>query len=279
MVALTSEEGVVSQLVSIPPPVVPARPPAVQATGRTDVGRIREVNEDSHAVLPHLGLFMVADGMGGEACGDIASALVIEHVRRAFEDPDTTWPRSLAKPTPEIGLPLLVGGIKRANFLIANMTTLEGWRHGMGTTFAGILVLGDRVGIAHVGDSRVYRLRGRRLDQLTEDHSLTNEYIRAGLLDPRDAGTFAYRHVLSRAIDGTENVEVDARFDIALPGDLYLVCSDGLHGAVKDAMIAAVLLEEPDLGRAAARLVGLANDNGGEDNITVVLARMGASAR
>jgi protein phosphatase len=247
----------------------------VEAIGRTNPGMVRSLNEDSFAVLPQLGLFMVADGMGGGACGEVASALVVEHVRKAFEDPDTTWPKGMPKPTPELGLPLLVGGVQRANYLIRNAVLLEEWRQGMGTTFAGILVLGDRIVIAHVGDSRVYRLRGRRLDLLTEDHSLTNEYIRAGILKPEDAPTFAYRHVLSRAIDGSEQVEVETRFDAAMPGDVFALCSDGLHGLVDHPEIARVLLSGRDLACAADRLIDAANANGGEDNITVVLVRIG----
>lgn len=268
-----------SQTLSMSPSTGPARRLPIEAAGRTDTGRVRAVNEDSFAVLSPLGLFMVADGMGGQACGEVASALVIEHVRKAFEDPDLTWPKGFARPTPEGGMPLLVGGIQRANHLIRNATALEEWRHGMGTTFAGVLVLGDRLGLAHVGDSRIYRLRGRRFDLLTEDHTLTTEYIRAGLLKPENAGTFAYRHVLSRAIDGGENVEVDTRYDAALPGDVFALCSDGLHGEVDDKTIAAVLLGERDLGLAADRLVRLANDAGGHDNVTVVLVRVGESPR
>jgi protein phosphatase len=235
---------------------------------------VRPMNEDTFAALPQLGLFMVADGMGGGACGEVASALVIEQVRKAFEDPDTTWPKGMTKPTPEVGKPLLVGGILRANYLIRNAVLLEEWRQGMGTTFAGILVLGDRIVVAHVGDSRVYRLRGRRLDLLTEDHSLTNEYIRAGILSPENAPTFPYRHVLSRAIDGSEHLEVETRFDAAMPGDVFALCSDGLHGMVDHKEVARVLLGERDLGRAADRLIEAANANGGEDNITVVLVRI-----
>jgi serine/threonine protein phosphatase PrpC len=269
----------VSHALSLSRPARMAHRLHVEAVGRTHIGLVRDVNEDRFAVLPHLGLFMLADGMGGVACGDVASTLVIDHVRAVFDDPDTTWPKGLAKPTPDSGVPLLVGAIQRANCLIRNAVLMEDWRRGMGTTFVGILVLGDRVAIAHVGDSRAYRLRGRRLDPLTEDHSLANEYIRAGLLNRTDVPTFPYRNILSRAVDGSEHVEVETRLDAAIPGDVFVLCSDGLHGMVGDAEITGVLLEEPDLGCAADRLIRRANANGGDDNITIVLARIGEPAR
>ena len=247
----------------------------VEAFGNTDTGLVREGNEDSFAVLPDLGLFMVADGVGGAAAGEVASRLTIDCVREAFENRDMTWPSTLGPP--HAGSPdasVLVAGIQRANSHLLNISRSYADKAGMATTFTGLLVLRDRVVIAHVGDSRVYRLRGRRLDLLTEDHSLLNEFIRAGLWNPDEADAFPHPNAITRAVGTDDTLEVDTRIDAPQPGDLYLICSDGLTGTVDDRRIASVLLSHGDLTVAVARLIDLANDNGGHDNITALLVRV-----
>jgi protein phosphatase len=252
----------------------------VEAFGNTDVGLVREANEDSYAVLPDLGLFMVADGVGGGAAGEVASRMALDCVREAFENREMTWPMVAGTEHRTPGARLLNAGLQRANTRIRGIASCEPDKAGMATTFAGILALADRLVIAHVGDSRVYRLRGRRLDLLTEDHSLLNEFIRAGLWSPDEAESFDQRNVITRAIGAEDALEVEFRVDAPQPGDVYLICSDGLHGMVAAEEIASVLLKHDDLTQAAFRLVELANDNGGEDNITVVLVRVvGTGAR
>lgn len=145
----------------------------------------------------------------------------------------------------------------------------------MGTTFTGILVLEDRLAVAHVGDSRAYLLRGGRLDQLTHDHTLVNELVDSGAMTREEAESSRLRNILSRALGGEERVVVDGRLVAAKAGDTLLLASDGLHGVVRDRDIAAVLLGERDLTRAATKLVERANDAGGPDNVTVVLIRIG----
>ena len=251
----------------------------IEAFGSSNIGRLRQGNEDSFAVLHHLGLFMVADGMGGAAAGEVASRMAIDCVREAFENPDMTWPAWVSARSPGgQEASLLVAGIQRANTHIFNISQRYPDKRGMGTTFAGLLALDDRLVIVHVGDSRVYRLRGRRLDLLTEDHSMLNAFIQAGMWDPEEADTFPHRNAITRAVGVDDELEVDTRVDVPHPGDTYMLCSDGLHGVLDDRQLATVLLKEEDLTVAVARLIELANDNGGPDNVTVVLVRIAGSA-
>jgi serine/threonine protein phosphatase PrpC len=241
-----------------------SEPRRFEAFGQTDVGQYRDVNEDSFAVLSRLGLFMVADGMGGHETGDVASKMAVNCVREAFEDDDTTWPWGVSGPPCRVPDDrLLVAGIKRANSLIHGAARRAGQSKGMGTTFAGILVLDDRVVIAHVGDSRVYRLRGHQLDLLTEDHSLLNQSIRNGTWDPAEADAFPAPNVITRAVGSDEDLEVDTRIDGLVPGDVYLICSDGLHGLVGARELASIMIEYTDVTQAVTRLIELANDYGG----------------
>jgi protein phosphatase len=259
--------------------VAASQPPRIQvvASWLTDIGLKREGNEDSVAVLPQLGLYMVADGMGGAAAGEVASRMVLDCVREAFEDIDMTWPstageRAGGKPDAT----LLVASIQRANALIASISRRHADKQGMGTTFAGLLVAEDQLVIAHVGDTRVYRLRDRRLDLLTEDHSLLNEFIRRGMWDPAEADVFPYPNVITRAVGTHDELEVASRVEVPQPGDVFLICSDGLHGLVDHREIASVLLKYDDLTLAVGRLIDLANRHGGHDNITAVLVRVTA---
>jgi serine/threonine protein phosphatase PrpC len=258
-----------------------SEPLPYEAFGLTDVGWCRPANEDDFAVLPELGLFMLADGMGGAACGDVASKMAIDSVREMFEgvdkswpSVDTTWPAAATPPSHRLpSAQLLIAGIQRANGLILDAARRDPAKNGMGTTFAGILAVGGRIVIAHVGDSRVYRLRGRELSQMTEDHSLLNDLIRAGRWDPEEAESFPYRNVITRALGAEEALDVDTRIDAPQAGDVYLLCSDGLSEMVRHAGLASILLKYSDLTHAAARLIEAANAHGGVDNITAVLVR------
>jgi protein phosphatase len=169
---------------------------------------------------------------------------------------------------------LLVAGVQRANSHIAGISRRHRDMRGMGTTFVGLLVVEDRLVIAHVGDSRVYRLRGQELDLLTEDHSLLNDLIRRGMWDPAEVDVFPHRNVITRAVGTDDELEVDTRIEVPQPGDVYLLCSDGLHGIVDHQQIASVLLTHQDLTLAAVRLIDLAYDHGGPDNVTVVILRV-----
>jgi serine/threonine protein phosphatase PrpC len=259
--------------------VAATHPPRVQveAFGHSHIGLLREGNEDCFAVLAHLGLYMVADGMGGAAAGEVASRMVLDSVQEAFENVEMTWPAAAGESTDrKPSTALLIAGIQRAHSLIGSLSRHHADMQGMGTTFAGILVVDDGLVIAHIGDSRVYRLRGQRLDLLTEDHSMLNEYIRRGLWNPAEADLFPARNVITRAV-GVDNLDVDTRLEVPEPGDVYLICSDGLHGMVDEREITSVLLKHEDLTLAASRLIDLANDYGGHDNITTVLVRVTAA--
>ena len=238
-------------------------PPAVQAFGLSDAGLVRSGNEDSYAVIPGLGYFAVADGVGGHAAGEVASRMAIDAVQAVLMDPAGT----------ATGVQRLGGGVEYANACVYAASQERG-RAGMGTTFTGMLLQEGVCSLAHVGDSRAYLLRDRRLVQLTEDHTLVSAYVQAGVMTREEAAVSLVRNVITRAVGVEETIEVDSRRLAVEAGDTVLLCSDGLHGVVSDEDITSVLLHERDLTRAAAELVERANDAGGPDNITAVLVRI-----
>jgi protein phosphatase len=254
---------------------VTERPFVVTAHGDTDVGRVRSTNEDNLGVYPQLGLFLVADGMGGAAAGEVASRMTIEHVRRTVETGETSWPLDTSQTGPESGPRRFISGIHRANRRIHAVGYKDRRKRGMGSTVAGMFLLSHNAIIAHVGDSRVYRLRDGVFVQLTQDHSLANELVELGYLQPDQVATFSRRHVITRAVGTQENVQVETKIIDVRPGDVFLLSTDGLHGEVTDPEIAEVLRETPDPILAVERLIGLANSSGGPDNVTAVVVKLG----
>jgi protein phosphatase len=246
------------------------KPLRVDSFGLTDVGRVREHNEDCFAVLPHLGLFVVADGMGGRNGGEIASRMVVDTLQEAFED--EPMPRS------ERCLSRLMEAIEVANACIFAAGQQDRTERGMGTTVVSAALRGAHLTLAHVGDSRAYRLRDGRLDLLTEDHSLVNDYIRAGVVNPRDAMSHPLRHIITRSVGTSATVDVETRTVAVEPGDVYLLCSDGLNALVGHREIGTILRENDDLRGAASALIEGANSRGGFDNVTAVLLRIAAPA-
>lgn len=248
----------------------------IEAAGETNVGRKRNHNEDNFAIMAEHGLFLVADGMGGHACGEVASKMAIDTMAEFFkdtaEDPDKTWPYKLDR-TRGYEENRLIMGVKLANLRIHDAAARDPKKRGMGTTFAGVLTVGNGSFVVHVGDSRVYRYREGELVQLTEDHSLLNEYVKMGRLSPEEIEAFPHKNVIMRALGMKETVKVDTRFEEPRSGDVLLVCSDGLSGPVKDAEIADILGENPAIEAAAGKLIERANENGGPDNVTCVLVR------
>jgi len=242
--------------------------------GVTDTGRLRDHNEDRFGIFPEIGLFAVADGMGGAAAGEVAAQMAIELICEAFVDSDVTWPLGERGPGGK-GLSLLEAAIRRANHCIHGVSLTTPACRGMGTTIAAVLVRGQRAMLAHVGDSRIYRLRRRRLEAMTEDHSLFNELVRAGIADPEHPENFAQHNLIMRALGPEPTVEVDARMVEVVPGDTFLLCSDGLCGVVTQPEITAILLHHTNLDEAAEQLITCANAEGGPDNITAVLVRIG----
>jgi protein phosphatase len=240
----------------------------------THVGRVRERNEDCFAALPHLGALLVADGVGGHRDGDLASRMTIDIVRELIEEPDATWPAGHAPTAQQRGPEILVAGVNLANSRIHTISARQSSKRGMATTFVGALLHGEYITIAHVGDSRAYRLRGRQFDQLTDDHSFVSERVRAGAMTPEEAVSSPLRNMITRCVGTAADVNVDTRVERAQLEDVYLLCTDGLCGVVELWELAAILLSHDDLRDVAGRMIERANDLGGPDNITVVLARV-----
>jgi PPM family protein phosphatase len=249
----------------------------VRFAGETDVGMKRTHNEDNLYLPDEERLIMVADGMGGHAAGDLASKLAVETVSSFFhstaEDARITWPFMIDREN-RFDENRLVTGIKLANLKIFEMAQRDTRSRGMGTTLVTCLFCDDMVMVAHVGDSRVYVVRDGKVRQLTEDHSLLNDYIKMKRIAPEDVDRFPHKNVIVRALGMKETVAVDMLREEPRIGDIYLLCSDGLSGMVDDNDLARVVSTEKDLDRCCEKLVEMANAAGGVDNITVALARL-----
>jgi serine/threonine protein phosphatase PrpC len=248
----------------------------VLVAGDTNVGMKRTHNEDSFEVIDDERLYIVADGMGGHASGEVASKMAIDTLREFFKatsaDPEATWPYKMDK-SRGYEENRLITGIKLANLRIHESAAREPRLRGMGTTVVGILVIEEGVLIAHVGDSRVYRVRDGKLEQLTDDHSLLNDYIKMKRLSEEEIANFPHKNVIVRALGMKETVKVDTRLDHPQPGDIYLLCSDGLCGPVTDDEILELTTSTNDLKQGVTRLIERANQNGGPDNVTVVMTK------
>lgn len=249
------------------------------AAGLSDVGRERDHNEDSFCILPEYRLFVVADGMGGHSAGDVASKMATHTVASFFAataQEDATWPFSF-DPQLSVDENRLLTSIKLANKRIFDASVSNAEVQGMGTTVVGVLFASesDRVYIAHVGDSRCYRVRDGEIVQMTKDHSLVNDYLSV-MPDMSDAQRAEIpTNVITRALGMQDSVVVDLGTDECKPGDVYVLCSDGLSGMITDqAMRDAVVELGDDVEGLSTRLIAMANANGGEDNITAVLFRV-----
>ncbi len=248
----------------------------IEVAGQTDVGRKRAHNEDSFAIYAEHGLYMVADGMGGHASGEVASRMAIETMRDFFAatagDPEKTWPYKMDR-SKGYEENRLITGVKLSNLRIYQNARENPKQRGMGTTIVALFAVEDGLYIAHVGDSRVYRIRRGTMTQLTEDHSLLNDYKKMKKLSNEEIEAFPHKNVIVRALGMKETVKVDTRFETPEPDDIILLCSDGLAGPVSDAQILDIVVSSPDLPTATERLIEAANENGGPDNITAVLTR------
>lgn len=248
----------------------------VKACGLSDVGLTRAHNEDYFEVDPQHQLYVVADGMGGHSFGEVASQIAVNTIRDFIErthDHDTTWPFA-ADSRLSRHSNLLKMSVRLAHEKVLSAITRDPSLHGMGTTVVGFLLEGATAAVAHVGDSRAYRWRDGRLDQLTQDHTWVHEQVMAGFLSKEQARAHPLKNVVTRALGGESEVVVDVREIEVRPGDLYLLCSDGLTSMLGDADIREKLGavgEGAELHDAARELVGESNTRGGIDNITVVL--------
>src|SRR5262245_62857119 len=243
--------------------------------GVTDVGRKREANEDCFAVVPEDHLFVVADGMGGHAAGEVASRLAVS----ASAD-FIAWTRKDS----EITLPFefdtsmsMEGNRLKTAIRLANQRILDTIAHkkdleGMGTTLVGAIVVNSRCSVAHVGDSRAYLIRDGSITQITSDHSWVNEQVKLGFLTRHDASRHPFRNVVTRALGSKDDVVVDVAEQDVRPGDVVLLCSDGLNTMPDDDTIVRTVMEHgDDVDMAAQDLVARANQSGGEDNVTVII--------
>ena len=233
----------------------------VEKAALSDVGRQRQGNEDSF--LERSPLFAVADGMGGARAGEVASRMAVEQ----FDVQDG------ADAPPEQQLAEVARG---ANRKIHKMAQEDSAYAGMGTTFTAALVTGREIAIGHVGDSRLYRFRDGELERLTHDHSLVEEFVRQGKLTPAEAEVHPQRSIITRALGPEPEVEVDTYTHSGRDGDVYLLNSDGLTGMISEEQVAEILRDRESLEDAAEKLIAAANENGGKDNITVVLFRLGS---
>jgi protein phosphatase len=243
----------------------------------TDVGRKRKGNEDSVFVNPECNLFVVADGMGGHAAGEVASRLAVDAINDFVVltggDDEITWPFGLDETMSYDGNRLKTA-VRFANKKVLEATRERTEYEGMATTVAAVLVDGDSANLAHVGDSRVYLMRDQTLSQLTSDHSWINEQIQSGVISADQARSHPLRNVVTRALGGKPDLQVDMQVHRMNMGDVLLLCSDGLTTMLPDEEIARVMaLHEGDIGAAAHALVDAANARGGEDNITVLLLK------
>ncbi|MDX2093682.1 MAG: Stp1/IreP family PP2C-type Ser/Thr phosphatase [Kofleriaceae bacterium] len=251
----------------------------VRFAGATNIGRKRDHNEDSISLPENERLAIVADGMGGHASGEVASRLAVEMVSDHFAETSKqqtlTWPYKVDRDL-RTHVNRMITGIMIANLEIWEKSQRDSRFKGMGTTCIAIYFLDDALIIGHVGDSRCYRTRQAEITQLTEDHSLINDYIRMKRVTPEEAENWPHKNVIVRALGMKESVQVDILTEKPQIGDTYLLCSDGLTGMIKDDQIQHILMTERDLDRAVDRLIAAANEEGGVDNISVVLARVEA---
>jgi protein phosphatase len=251
----------------------------IRFSGTTDVGRVRDHNEDNLLVPSELPLAAVSDGMGGHACGEVASLIAVDTLDRFYRESSrqaqSTWPFRM--PQLHVERDRMTTAIKLANTLIHETGVKDPSKKGMGCTVDAIYFSQGRLYIGHVGDSRVYRIRGSDISQLTEDHSLLNDYRRMKEMSGEEMENFAHKNVVVRALGLAPYVFVDVLVEEYVLGDIYLLCSDGLSGMIEDPQILATVLRFQSIDTSARTLVQIANDAGGVDNITAVLCRVEAA--
>ena len=249
----------------------------ITSGGVTDMGRVRTNNEDCYKIVEPLQLFVLSDGMGGEAHGEIASAMAVEAVvNHCLDIESNPAARVIGRVDPNWSARTkrLSTAVHLANKNIFKSAEENPDRHGMGATLTAVWIDDAKLSIAHVGDSRAYLLRSGSLLQLTRDHSLVAEQVRRGILTAAEAEESEMQSVLLRALGAQAEIEVDAEEHTLFPRDILLLCSDGLTRVVTEPEIAGTLQAETDAARASEKLVALANERGGPDNISVVTVRL-----
>ena len=245
------------------------------ATGLTDVGLVRKHNEDSLFFDTELGLFIVADGLGGHAAGEVASGIVVEHISKYIEEtsnPETTLPMGIEKGISLNGHRLRTA-IRLSDKAISDDILVHPERDTMGSTVVACLIEGNRVTMAHVGDSRAYRLDGGCIRQVTRDHSWVAEQVANGILTLEEAKKHPFRNVITQALGNGTDLEIELQeFEIS-DSETILLCSDGLSGMVSEEQMLSIVNQASNLQDAVSGLIALAIENGGEDNVSVVLVK------
>jgi len=248
----------------------------IVSSGLSDVGRVRTNNEDSFRIVEALNLFILSDGMGGEAHGEVASAMAVDVINKYCESEKEDSGATVLEEVPaniSSQTRKLKNAVAQANFQIFQSAQKNPEQRGMGATITTLWLRDTLMSIAHVGDSRAYLLRNGNLQQLTNDHSLVAEQVRRGLITPQQAEESEMQSVLLRALGAHLEVEIDTDEVEIIPRDVLLLCSDGLTRMVTEPEIAGALQAETVPSAAAERLIALANENGGIDNITVIVVR------
>ncbi|HEY7402715.1 MAG TPA: Stp1/IreP family PP2C-type Ser/Thr phosphatase [Candidatus Angelobacter sp.] len=247
---------------------------AVEVAGKTDVGCVRANNEDNFGFDSRYGIFVVCDGMGGQAAGEVASKMGVDILLDYFRRETHSAPGTLSIRAADVGAKSLASAIQLANQTIFQAGHQENGQSGMGSTIVAALLRGSSIAIGHVGDSRIYLIRRGEIQQLTEDHSWVMEQVRLGYITREQAEKSELQNIILRALGSEEVVEADVEDLVALPGDLLLMTSDGLTRHVKDAEILEIVQRAGDLDLACAELVETAKQRGGDDNITCLLVRI-----
>ena len=249
----------------------------IASGGATHVGMVRTNNEDSYQIVPALRLYVLADGMGGEAHGEVASSLAVEtvvkHCLEGQENPSAPLAGE-GKPGLSDKSRRLASAVHLANQKVFASAAQHSEQRGMGATLTAAWIDDMNLSVGHVGDSRVYLLRTGVLQQLTSDHSLVAEQVRRGILTASEAESSTMQNVLLRALGTQPQVEVDIEQVALFPNDILLLCSDGLTRMVTEPEIAGALQSEPDPQKAAEKLVKLANEGGGVDNVTAIVVSL-----
>jgi len=250
-------------------------PLTITSFGATDVGRKRSSNEDAFLVDDALGLYVVADGMGGHAAGEVASQEAVETIYGMVKQGLRALPQIVGTLTNEharSACRLLAGAVQAATYMVFALAELDRDKSGMGTTISALLFLGEYAVTAQVGDSRIYQVRDGQVMQMTEDHTLISWQLKQGLITPEEARRSPHRNVITRAVGNRDYVEVDTGLIALTPGDRFLLCSDGLHGYLREEEISIVTFLGAE--EAVGRFIEMANERGGKDNITAVLVEV-----
>ena len=248
----------------------------LEMTCLSDKGKVRAQNEDAVGVDPEFGIAVVADGIGGHRSGDVASRMAVDIVLKRLRSRMQKFLAGEEQPMPLQFAEQIVG---EANLEIRAAAVRRAERQGMGTTLALALFYAQRVALVHVGDSRIYRLRGGSLQVLTRDDSLLSDQVELGLIAAEDTRRSHNRHLVTQALGAADTVSVHLNEESARPGDVFLLCTDGLNDLVEATDIELIIdLLKTNLPLAASQLVQLASDNGGYDNVSVVLVRVHESA-